>query len=46
MKKPINPSKSATGKNVSYMRGYADAAVYTKKYAKAMEILACRNDCC
>ena len=43
MKKYIRNTKSTTGRPImstSQKKGYADAAYFTKKYAKAMKVLA------
>lgn len=43
MKKYIRNNKNTTGRPImsaSQRKGYADARYFTKKYAKAMEVLA------
>lgn len=43
MKKYIRSTNNPTGKPImsaSQKKGYADAKYYTKKYAKAMQVLA------
>lgn len=43
MKKYVRNTKATTGKPImstSQKKGYADAAYFTKKYAKAMKVLA------